>query len=183
MKKILGFAGSLRQSSYNRAILHAAAASIPVVYEYEEFDLGVLPLYNDDHATDELIPDTVRDFREKITTADGVLIASPEYNYSITGVLKNALDWAATNKIGNVLSGKPIAIMGASKTVFGTTRGQLHLRQVLQGANGHVLRKPEVYVRQAKNLVDSNGKLADEKTIAKINELVAAFLLHMERDV
>lgn len=180
MKKIFGLAGSLREASFNRTILRTAAEAVPDTYDFEEFDPGVLPLYNDDLATEELLPDAVRKFRQKIENADGILIASPEYNYSITGVLKNALDWAATNKLGNVLSKKPIAIMGASKTVFGTARGQLHLRQVLQGANGDVMRKPEVYIRQAKTLLDCEEKLADERTISKINAFVNAFTDHIE---
>ena len=113
MTQILGISGSLRKASYNTALLRAASALVPDGISIQIFDLNPLPLYNDDLAKDG-IPAPVNDFRNSIKQSNGLLIASPEYNYSLTGVLKNAIDWASTDTLGNLLIGKPTAIMGAS---------------------------------------------------------------------
>jgi chromate reductase len=175
MKKILGISGSLRKNSFNKTLLQTARSFIPEGFSFQMVDLGIIPLYNDDLAI-ENPPSTVIDFRNSIKQSDGILIASPEYNYSFSGVLKNALDWAATNTIGNVLNGKPIAIMGAAKGIFGTARGQLHLRQVLLGANANVVQRPEVYVRSAGSKIDENRILEDEHSREKIQELLTALV-------
>jgi len=138
-----------------------------------------LPLYDDDLAAAGP-PLPVLEFRKQIEKSDGLLIASPEYNYSITGVLKNALDWAATNTLSNLLTNKVIAIMGASRTVFGTVRAQLHLRQILLAASAIVIQKPEVYIRRVQDLSFENGILKDERTLKKIQALLDAFLLRID---
>ena len=168
---IVGFAGSLRRHSYNRGLLRAAGELLPAEMHLETITLDELPLYNDDLASQQP-PAAVLSFREKIKTADGLLIALVEYNYSISGVLKNALDWASTNTLGNILSGKTVAMMGASNGNFGTTRAQLHLRQVLHAVNAHPLSRPEVLVRTAKEKFDAGGSLTDAYTREKIGELL-----------
>lgn len=169
--KILGISGSLRAGSYNKAILLKASELLPGNVEMYVHDLHQLPLYDDVLAA-ENPPASVLAFREAIARSDGLLIASPEYNYTITGVLKNALDWAATNTISNLLSNKPIAIIGASRTIFGTVRAQIHLRQVLHAVNANVIRKPEVFISRAQDLITNDGVINDEKTISRIKELV-----------
>ena len=141
---VLGFAGSLRRQSYNRRLLIKAGEILPEGMALEIFELNDIPLYNDDQPKENL-PEALVRFREKIVGADALLIASPEYNYSMTGVLKNALDWASSNTFGNIISGKIIAIMGASRGLFGTTRSQMHLRQTLHAMNAKPLSRPEVF--------------------------------------
>ena len=171
MIHILGISGSLRKASYNTALLRAASALVPDGISIQIFDLNPLPLYNDNLAKDG-IPAPVNDFRNSIKQSDGLLIASPEYNYSLTGVLKNALDWASTDTLGNLLAGKPTAIMGASPSVFGTTRGQLHLRQILHAANANVIRRPEIAIRRAQTVIDEHGNLDDDYASKKIRSLL-----------
>jgi chromate reductase, NAD(P)H dehydrogenase (quinone) len=178
--KILGISGSLRTGSYNKAIILKASELLPENVEMSFHDLHQLPLYDDILAA-ENPPQSVLAFRQAIAQADGLLIASPEYNYTMTGVLKNALDWAATNTISNILSNKTVAIMGASRTVFGTVRAQNHLRQVLHAVNANVIRKPEVYIRRAQDLIMNDGDINDEKTVSKIKELVDALIEELSR--
>jgi chromate reductase, NAD(P)H dehydrogenase (quinone) len=175
MKQIIGISGSLRKNSFNTILLQTAEAFFPKGSALKIYDLGGIPLYNNDNAQDNSAAAIIA-FRDIIDNSDGVLIASPEYNYSISGVLKNALDWATTNEISNVLDGKPTAIMGASKTIFGTVRSQIHLRQVLLGANAVVVQQPEVHVRKAQSIIDKNGVLTDDYTQEKIKQLVHALL-------
>ena len=122
MINIFGISGSSRIASFNTALLRTADEMLPKDFTLEIYIPASLPLYNDDLARGN-VSDEVKFFRQKILAADGLLIASPEYNYSISGVLKNALDWAGTDTLGNLLSEKPVAIMGASKSIFGTARG------------------------------------------------------------
>ena len=175
MTQILGISGSLRKASYNTSLLRTASDLIPDDNSIKIFDLNPLPLYNDDLAKDNL-PSAVNNFRNSIKRSGGVLIASPEYNYSFTGVLKNALDWASTDTLGNLLTGKPIAIMGASRSVFGTARSQLHLRQVLLAADAKVIQRPEIYIRRAQTVIDEHGNLSDDYAREKIQSLLAALI-------
>ena len=174
--KILGIPGSIRKRSYNRALLEAAITLLPPNVTMEIHDLSLLPLYNDDLAAQKP-PNSVLSFRDHIKTSNSLWIASPEYNYSITGVLKNALDWAATNTISNLLVNKTVAIMGASRSNFGTVRSQLHLRQILFAAGAHVIQKPEVHIRRAQDLVSAHGAFKDERTLIKIRALLDAIIL------
>jgi len=177
--KVLGFAGSLRVHSYNRGLLAKAGEILPKGLVLEIMELNRIPLYNDDQPKENL-PEALIEFREKIVTADALLIASPEYNYSMTGVLKNALDWASSNTFCNIMAGKIIAIMGASKGLFGTTRGQMHLRQALHAMNAKPLSRPEVFVRKSGDLFDDSGHLIDTATIDRIKELLTALLETLE---
>lgn len=169
---ILGFAGSLRQGSYNRALLRAAGELLPVGVALETFDLAPIPLYNED-VRKQGFPKSVQDFRERITAADALLIVTPEYNYSIPGILKNAVDWASRPP-DQPLNGKPVALMGATASTWGTVRAQLHLRQVCVYTNMHPLNKPEVLVAHAKEKFDESGKLTDEGTRGFVRDLLEA---------
>ncbi len=169
--KILGFSGSLRNGSYNKSILRAAAELLPENTELEIFDLADIPLYNQD--LDGEKPSSVSEFKDKIKSADAILIATPEYNYSIPGVLKNAMDWASRPYGDNSFDGKPLAIMGASIGNIATARAQYHLRQTCVFLNMHVVNQPEVMVGVAQDKIDSNGVLTDEKTKEVIKNLLA----------
>jgi chromate reductase len=176
--QILGISGSIRSGSYNRALLVAAAGLMPDGDHLVIEGLQKIPLYDDELAK-EGPPGAVIAFREHIAQSDGLLIASPEYNYSISGVLKNALDWAGTDTLGNLLAEKITAIMGASRSIFGTVRAQLHLRQVLQAANANVIRKPEVYIPKAQDVITGDGTIHDERTLEKIRTLLEALIAEL----
>jgi chromate reductase len=167
---ILGFAGSLRKQSYNKAILAAARELVPENTTLEIFDLEGIPPFNQD--LEGQLPDKVKEFKSKIRAADAILIATPEYNYSIPGVLKNAIDWASRPYGDNVFDGKPVAIMGGSIGTLGTARAQYDLRRSFVFLNMFPLNQPEVMVPLVQEKVDSNGKVTDEKTRKKIKELL-----------
>lgn len=161
--RILGISGSLRKQSLNTAALRAAQTLVPADVQLDIFDLASIPIYNDDVREQQGYPESVRDFREKIAAADAVLIVSPEYNYSIPGVLKNAIDWASRPP-SQPFDGKPVAIMGASPGMLGTARMQYHLRQVFVFLNGMVMNKPEVMISAANTKFDADGNLTDAAT-------------------
>jgi chromate reductase len=168
--RILGFAGSLRKNSYNRAALRAAQALTPDGATLEIYDLAAIPLYNDD-VREQGYPPAAQDFRDKIAAADALLMVTPEYNYSISGVLKNAIDWASRPP-GPPMSSKPVAIMGATQGLWGTTKAQHHLRQCCVFLNLWPVNKPEVLIAQAQTKFDANGNLTDEATKKIIAELM-----------
>jgi chromate reductase len=159
---ILGFAGSLRKGSYNKALLRAAAELVPEDATLEIFDLEEIPPFNQD--LESAMPERVKEFKSKIRSADAILIVTPEHNYSIPGVLKNAIDWASRPYGDNSFEGKPVAIMSASTGMLGGARAQYHLRQVFVFLNMHPVNKPEVLVTFANQKFDQNGRLTDEKT-------------------
>jgi len=167
---ILGFAGSLRKGSYNKALLLAAMELMPEETKLEIFDLEGIPLFNQD--LENQIPERVKEFKTKIKLADAILIASPEYNYSIPGVLKNAIDWASRPHGDNSFEGKPVALMSASTGMLGGARAQYHLRQSFITLNMHPLNKPEVIVTFAHQKFDKNGNLTDENTRKIIKKLL-----------
>jgi chromate reductase len=170
---ILGFSGSLRKKSYNRAGLREAQRLMPEGAELEIFELDSLPLFNQDYENDP--PEPVRIFKEKILHADALLVVTPEYNYSFSGVLKNAIDWASRPRETSPLLRKPTAIMGFGGR-FGTVRAQLQLRQVFLYLDMPVLLKPEVYVINAWEKFDDNGNLTDEQTRTQVETLLQALL-------
>jgi chromate reductase, NAD(P)H dehydrogenase (quinone) len=170
--RILGFAGSLRKASYNKALLRTAVEIAPKDVEVETFDLEGIPPFNEDLEKD--LPAKVRQFKERIRAADAILIATPEYNYSIPGVLKNAIDWASRPYGDNAFDNKPVALMGASVGMLGTARAQYHLRQSCVFVNMHVLNQPEIMVPFAQEKVDSQGNLSDAKSRQKIGEMLQA---------
>jgi chromate reductase len=169
--KILGFAGSLRVASYNKALLRAAAELVPPGCELEIFDLEGIPLYNQDREKE--VPPRVAEFKAKIRSADALVIATPEYNYSVPGVLKNAIDWASRPFPDNSFDGKPVALMSASTSMLGGARAQYHLRQTCVFLNMFPINKPEVIVTYAPQKFSSDGKLQDEMAKKLISELLA----------
>jgi len=167
---ILGLAGSLRKGSYNKALLRAAAELVPKGAKLEIFDIEGIPLYNQDLEYE--MPAKVKEFKAKIRSTDAILVATPEYNYSIPGVLKNAIDWASRPPGDNSFEGKPVAVMSASIGMLGGARAQYHLRQVFVTLNMHPINKPEVIVPFAKDKFDENGQLKDDTTRTRIRELL-----------
>jgi len=167
---ILGFGGSLRKGSYNKALMRAALEMVPPDAELKVFEIEGMPIFNQDLESNP--PEIVRDFKAQIRAADAILIATPEYNYSIPGFLKNAIDNASRPYGDNAFARKPVAIMGASIGNAGTARAQYHLRQCFVFLDMYPLNQPEVMVPFAQDKVDPNGRLTDAKTREKIKELL-----------
>jgi chromate reductase len=172
--RILGIAGSLRKTSYNRSALRAAAALLPQGATLDTFDIDGLPGFNEDHEKDP--PPKVIDLKKRIRAADAILFATPEYNYSIPGVLKNAIDWASRPYGDSAWSGKPAAIMGASVGNTGTARAQYHLRQMMVFLNMFPVNQPEVMIGQASKRFDAQGNLTDEDTRQHIAKLMVSLV-------
>ncbi|MDA8079490.1 MAG: NAD(P)H-dependent oxidoreductase [Nitrospiraceae bacterium] len=172
--RILGFAGSLRKASYNKALLRASVELTPADAELETFDLDGIPPFNQD--LEGQPPDKVKEFKARIRSADAILIATPEYNYSIPGVLKNALDWASRPYGDNAFDGKPVAVMGASVGMLGSARAQYHLRQCFIFLNMYAVNQPEVMVPFAADKVDPTGRLTDETAKKRIQELLESLV-------
>jgi len=170
--RVLGFAGSLRKGSYNRMALRAAGDLVPPGMTLETFDLTPIPPYNEDVRALGF-PAPVQEFRDRIAAADALLIVTPEYNYSMPGVLKNAIDWASRPP-NQPFDGKPVAIMGASPGMLGTARAQYHLRQSCVFLNMHLLNRPEVMIARCQERFDAEGRLTDEKTRQIVAQLLAA---------
>ena len=170
---VLGIVGSLRQSSRNLALMQAATDLLPDDMTLDIFTLHDIPLYNGD--VEALgTPEPVLAFRHRIRTADAVLIATPEYNFSIPGVLKNALDWASRNiPDANPLDGKPIAIMGTGGR-FGATRAQAHLQQILLHNDVRLLAKPQLALPYAGRQFDEHGRFTDPANNARVQKLLLA---------
>lgn len=172
--KILGIAGSLRNGSYNKMLLNAAAELAPESIGIETFDIKGIPFYNSD--TEKAgTPDSVTAFKDKIRESDGVLISTPEYNYSIPGSLKNAIDWASRLPANSPLLMKPVAIMGGSGGMSGTIRAQGHLRQIVSHSNMLDMKRPEVLVTKIQEKFDENGKIIDEKLREHLIKFLASF--------
>jgi chromate reductase len=169
--KILGIAGSLRKASYNRALLRAARELLPATVELEELDLRGLPFYDGDlEAAGD--PEPVAALKHAIREADALLIATPEYNRGTPGVLKNAIDWASRPPLASPLTGKPVAIMGASTGRGGTARAQEQLRAALEFSRAAVVEQPEVLVPEAFMPFDEHGELVDPGIRAELSELI-----------
>jgi chromate reductase, NAD(P)H dehydrogenase (quinone) len=172
---VAAFAGSLRHKSHNRGLLRAAAEIAPEHVKINIVDLTPLPFYNAD-CDGPKAPDSVLDFHHQLAAADALLIACPEYNYSVTGVLKNALDWASRRLDPNQpppMQGKPAAIMGAGGR-FGTVRAQSHLRYILLHNDLKVLNKPEIMVVRSGDCFDGEGNLHDATVRGQVEELINA---------
>ncbi|HSO31086.1 MAG TPA: NADPH-dependent FMN reductase [Labilithrix sp.] len=170
--RVLGISGSLRQGSFNTAVLRAAVELAPADMTIEIGDFREVPLYDDDVRAAGL-PPAVEKLRDAIAAADAILIVTPEYNYSVPGGLKNAIDWASRPP-NQPFAGKPLAIMGASGGPSGTMRAQYHLRQIAVFLDMHPLNKPEVFVRAAQGLIDGEGRLTDEPTRKVIADQLVA---------
>ena len=172
---VAAFAGSLRRKSHNRGLLRAAAEVAPDYVTINIVDLSPLPLYNSE-CDGPNAPAPVVEFRNQLAAADALLIACPEYNYSVTGVLKNALDWASRQPSPDhapVMQGKPAAIMGAGGR-FGTVLAQSHLRYILLHNDLKVLNKPEIMVVRSGDCFDGEGNLHDATVRGQVEELINA---------
>jgi chromate reductase len=169
---VLGICGSLRKLSVNRGLLRAAQQLTPQGVALEVFDLLGIPPYNQDDEAQP--PALVTALKARIRAADAILFATPEYNYSIPGVLKNAIDWASRPYGDNAWAGKPVAIMGASPGMLGTARAQYHLRQCFVFLDMHAVNKPEVMIGLAGQRCDAEGNLTDDKSKQAIGNLLAA---------
>jgi chromate reductase, NAD(P)H dehydrogenase (quinone) len=177
--RILGICGSLRTNSFNRSALRAAQELAPEGTEVETFDLREIPIFQpDEEATP---PPIVVEFKARIRAADAILFVSPEYNYSIPGVLKNAIDWATRPFGQSAWQGKPAGIMGASPGNFGTVRMQLQLRPIFVFLNMYPLNQPEVLITGAAQKFDAVGRLTDQPTRDVIRKYVEALALWTRR--
>ena len=168
--RILGIAGSLRRASYNRAALRAATELVPEGAAVDIFEIDGLPGFSEDEEQNP--PAKVVELKRRIRESDAVLFVTPEYNYSIPGVLKNAIDWASRPYGDSAWSGKPAAIMGASLGAIGTARAQYHLRQVMVFLNMFPVNQPEVMIGNASERFDKEGNLTDDATREFIRQLL-----------
>ena len=172
---IFGFAGSLRRASFNRGLLRAAATVLPPGVELDVFDLTPIPVFNHD-VLDAGAPEPVRQFKERMHAADALLIVTPEYNYSVPGVLKNAIDWASRPPGDSSIMNKPTGIMGCSNGRFASVRAQHALRQVLLGTVTPVLHTHQVLVGDGPKKFDADGNLTDAVTLEYVKKHVVALV-------
>jgi chromate reductase, NAD(P)H dehydrogenase (quinone) len=168
--RILGISGSLRQKSYNTAVLRAVVDLAPEGVTIETFELAGIPAFNQDEERNP--PAKVVELKRRVREADGIIFVTPEYNYSVPGVLKNAIDWGSRPYGDNAWDGKPAAIMGASLGAIGTARAQYHLRQICVFLNVFPVNRPEVMIGNAAQRFDTKGNLTDETTKAYIRQLL-----------
>ena len=173
--KILGIAGSIREGSYNRAALRAAQSLVPEVATIETFDIKGLPGFSQDDETNP--PPQVVELKQRIREADAILFVTPEYNYSVPGVLKNAIDWASRPYGDSAWTKKPVAVMGASVGTLGTARAQYHLRQMFVFLNMYAVNQPEVMISQAHKQFDAEGNLTDDTAKKLIRQLLEELVL------
>ncbi len=176
---LLGISGSLRKNSLNTAALRACQDLLPAGVTLSLFDIAAIPLYNED-VREQGFPPAVQQFREQIAAADALIFATPEYNYSIPGVLKNAIDWASRPP-EQPFENKPIALIGATPGGFGTSRSQYHLRQVFIYLNGLLLNRPEVMISSAPSKFDAQGQLIDPATAEQLRKMLLALVAWRQR--
>jgi chromate reductase, NAD(P)H dehydrogenase (quinone) len=178
---VAGIAGSLREGSLNKGLLRAAAELAPAGMEIQIYTrLGDIPPYNDD-VFQKGDPEPVADLKAFISGADAILISTPEYNYGVPGVLKNAIDWASRPAGKSALNRKPAAIMGCSPGLGGTIRAQHALRQSFVFTETHVMSQPEIKIPSAAPLFDSSAKLTDETTRQYVKKFLDAFVIWIGR--
>lgn len=178
---VLAIIGSLRRDSYNRMTYNAVRELLPEGVTIEEGEIGSIPPFNDDLLAESGHPEPVRRLREQIAAADAVLFISPEYNYSIPGVLKNAIDWVSRPATDQPFRGKPVAIMGAARGALGTGRMQYHLRQVFVFVEAIALTKPEVMITFEEAKFDAHGRLIDMPTREVMRAQLQALVAWVER--
>lgn len=171
---MLGISGSGRRGSYNTALLKAAQELVPEGVILEIYSVSRFPLFNED--LEEEMPTTVRKFKRKIRGTDAILFATPEYNYSVSAVLKNAIEWANRPDGDNSWDGKPVAIMSASASPRGGARAQLHLRQIMVDLNMHPINQPQLLVARAQEKFDSGLRLTDERSRELLQNLLAVLV-------
>ncbi len=173
MKKFIAISGSLRKDSFNTRVLKETAALAPEGMTIEYYDIGALPLYNQD--LEESFPQAAQAFKDAIKDADGLIIATPEHNRSVPAALKNALDWASRPWGFNSLPGKKVLVMGASSGPIGTAPAQSHLKHILLYLDAHVVGQPELYIGSVQDKFDSEGNL-DESTKDHIKKALAVLI-------
>ena len=179
--RVAGIAGSLREGSLNRGLLRAAVDLAPAGMEIRIYTrLGDIPPYNDD-VFQKGDPEPVADLKSFIGGADALLLSTPEYNYGVPGVLKNAIDWASRPAGKSVLNRKPAAIMGCSPGLGGTIRAQHAIRQSFVFTETHVMSQPEIKIPSAAPLFDASGKLIDENTRQYVKRFLEAFAVWIGR--
>jgi chromate reductase len=176
---VAGLCGSLRKASFNRMTLNHFAGSLPAGAKLVPVEIGAFPLYNQE-ILDAGLPAPVAQARDTILAADAVAIATPEYNYSTSGVLKNAIDWLSRTT-PQPFAAKPIALLGASGGLFGTARAQYHLRQIFVFLDGRPINKPEVMIGTAQQKFSADGTLNDETAVKLIKDLGAALVREVHR--
>ncbi|MDQ3333617.1 MAG: NAD(P)H-dependent oxidoreductase [Myxococcota bacterium] len=172
MAALLGICGSLRQASLNRALLAAVGEMLPAGTTLTIWASLDLPIFNSDVSE----PAIVSDLKAAMARADGIVFAVPEYNYSIPGGLKNALDWLSSPPKLSPLRGKPVALCGAASGMSGTIRAQVHMRQMLVFSDTPVLNQPEVLIPRAQDRFDAEGRLTDDSTRTLLERFGAAFV-------
>jgi chromate reductase, NAD(P)H dehydrogenase (quinone) len=172
--RILGIAGSLRRQSYNRAALRAATQLVPDGATIDVFELDGIPGFNQDEEQNP--PAKVVELKRRVREANAILIVTPEYNYSVPGVLKNAIDWASRPYGDSAWNGKAVAIMGASVGTIGTARAQYHLRQMFVFLNMFPVNQPEVMIANAAERFDGEGNLTHESTKDFIRQLLQSLV-------
>lgn len=184
--QLVGMSGSLRKGSYNTMLLKAAAQLLPTDVSMEIISIEDIPLYNADLdlPAAKQRPQAVEHFRKMLSDADGILISSPEYNYSIPGGLKNAIDWASRGEDSPLLR-KPVAVIGATTGLWGTTRMQLAFHNVFLYLDMKPVYKPEVLVAQAEKKFDKNGNLIDEMAKKLLKQKLEALkeMIHLQSQV
>lgn len=182
MVRLLGFAGSLRKASYNRALLRAAREVAPDDVSLEIHDLAGIPLFDADLEA-EGDPPPVAAFKQAIRGAHGLLIATPEYNHGVPGVLKNAVDWASRPPKEAPLSGKPLGVLGASPGITGSARAQSQLRQAFVFTDSYCMPQPEILVYRAHEKFDDDGRLTDDRTREFLGKYMQALAVWVRRFV
>lgn len=170
---VAAFAGSLRKGSFNRSLLGAAVELAPDGMGIRILDISGIPLYNADVEAAG-VPEAVQEFKRQVASADGLLIATPEYNHGVAGVTKNVIDWASRPPGESPLNGKPVGIMGASPGMTGTARGQSQLRQAFGFTNSYCMAQPQILVGRAREKFDGGGRLTDESTLEHLAKYLAA---------
>jgi chromate reductase len=171
--KVLGISGSLRKGSFNTAALRACRELMPAGMSLQIAEIGDLPMFNQD-VFDAGLPEAVKRFRAEVAAADGVLLACPEYNFSLSAPLKNAIDWASRPP-NQSWQEKPVAIFSCSQGPLGGARVQYDVRRILGQLWAHVLPRPEVFIGSAPGKFDKDGRLTDETSRKFLTELLAAF--------
>jgi chromate reductase len=177
--KLLGVSGSLRKQSYNSGALRAIASNLPEGVSFKTAEISQLPFYSAD-VEQAGLPDTVKEFRAEVAASDALIFAVPEYNFSLPGVLKNALEWLSRppNPPANA---KPCAVFGASVSPLGTARGQFHFRHVAVSLNMHVVNLPHVDIANAKSKFDVESQLSDQASLESLKQLVTELQLLTSR--
>lgn len=179
--KIAVVVGSLRKDSFNRQLAHAVTSLAPADFTFEYLDIGVLPLYSQEYDAD--YPEVARRFKQQVEAADGLLFVTPEYNRSIPGGLKNALDWGSRPWGANVWRGKPGAVLGTSPGATGTALSQQHLRNVLAYLDVAVLGQPEMFIKHDTSRINEKGEIVSDDTRKFLQGFVDTYVAWIKRQL